>query len=287
MKFFKICFGKILGATLAVSMFLVAHTPAFAGTEQVVPVMVYHEIIQDEGTPGEFLIRLDDFEEQMKYLAKERYHTLDLDELLGFLEGKDTPEKSVVLTFDDGWRSALWAVPILERYQFKASFWIITGAMNGRFGEDYLNANEVLQLDRHPLFQVESHTVTHPWNKKDNLYTWTKDDSGSQGVGSAVKELRNSKHVLEKLLGRPVNYLAWPCGWYNRKLIDIARQEGYSAMMTTLPYAVRRKDSPLEIPRYFVNGSKGLEYFIQQLQGKDPGNKRIQQSFIEHRPIVE
>ena len=58
-------------------------------------------------------------------------------------------------------------------------------------------------------------------------------------------------------------------------------------MMTTLPYAVRRKDSPLEIPRYFANGSKGLEYFIQQLQGKDPGNKRIQQSFIEHRPIAE
>ncbi len=120
------------------------------------------------------------------------------------------PEKSVLLAFDDGWRSVLNALPALERYQFKASFWIITGAMEGRFGPDYLGPEEIKRLDENPLFEIASHSVTHPWDNRNNLVTQTEGTDVEQGLKAAVLELRESHQVLEELLGRPILYFAWP-----------------------------------------------------------------------------
>lgn len=52
----------------------------------------------------------------MYYLYENGFHTATLDELQPFLDGEFTlPEKTVVLTFDDGYYSnALYAYPILK-----------------------------------------------------------------------------------------------------------------------------------------------------------------------------
>ncbi len=48
------------------------------------------------------------FEEQMKLLKEKGYRVITLDQFLDFLEFKSQiPKKSVVITIDDGWRSAL------------------------------------------------------------------------------------------------------------------------------------------------------------------------------------
>ena len=49
-------------------------------------------------------IEPEDFEWQMKYLVDHGYHSITLDELYAFLEGKGTlPERPVLITFDDGY----------------------------------------------------------------------------------------------------------------------------------------------------------------------------------------
>jgi hypothetical protein len=101
-----------------------------------VPVLVYHEVVTDFRAEGDTVIALANFTEQMQLLADEGFVTVSVDELARFMKGEiNLPAKAIVLTFEDGWKSALNATPVLERLGFKASFWIITS--NG-IGGDYL-----------------------------------------------------------------------------------------------------------------------------------------------------
>ncbi|MEJ2722593.1 MAG: polysaccharide deacetylase family protein, partial [bacterium] len=112
-----------------------------------VPVLCYH-YLRERTTPLQFLKILgalllnlpliDDmdlwtqtapaFERQMAYLASEGYETVDLDDLARWRRGQAVlPRKPIVITFDDGDRSVLdIAYPILERYGFKATVFVVT-----------------------------------------------------------------------------------------------------------------------------------------------------------------
>jgi len=133
------------------------------------------------------------------------------------------------LTFDDGWKSIKEAIPILLKFNFKASFWIITSE---GIGNDYLNWKDIIEIDRVSNFQVESHTFTHPWDRKNNLVTWVDRKTPGKGIVDAEYELSESKRMLEKKLNRKIHYLAWPCGWYNDILKMLAKKVGYKAALT-------------------------------------------------------
>src|SRR5262245_27066744 len=153
-----------------------------------VPVLIYHEIVTDDRPPGETVIHLDRFRQQMAWLKSHGYRTLTLPELAAVLAGAyPAPERAVVLTFDDGWKSVLHAVPVLEDYGFAASFWIIAGERG--IGEPYLEWADIVQLDRHPLFEVASHTLSHPWDPANSLVTWVDGRTPGKGVADARWEL--------------------------------------------------------------------------------------------------
>ena len=68
------------------------------------------------------------FEQQMRLLKEKGYRVISIDQFFDFLEFKSTlPPKSVVITIDDGWRSAYEiAFPILQKYGYPATLFIYT-----------------------------------------------------------------------------------------------------------------------------------------------------------------
>ena len=168
--------GIYLGL-LGISLILSAPVWAAPG----IPVLIYHEIVTDDRPPGETVIHLDRFRQHMAWLKNHGYKTLTLSELAAVLAGvHPAPERAVVLTFDDGWKSGLRAVPILEAYGFSASFWIIAGELG--IGDPYLEWADIVQLDRHPLFEVASHTLSHPWDRTNNLLTWVNGHTPGKSI---------------------------------------------------------------------------------------------------------
>jgi len=228
-----------------------------------IPVLIYHEIVTDNREPGETVITLARFEEQMKYLSDHGYVTLSIDELVEFMQGRSVPGKSIVLTFDDGWKSVKEIVPVLERYDFKACFWAIPGK---GIGFDYLQWEDIIEIDRSPNFQVESHTLTHPWDRANNLVTWLDGNTPGKDITDAEYELREAKRVLEEKLNRPVSYLAWPCGWYNERLIKLAKKVGYKAALTVDDGANVQGGDLFKIKRVFVDGACDMKDFEQVLK---------------------
>src|SRR5512133_377239 len=95
-----------------------------------IPVLMYHHINPNRGDT--VTVSPEIFSAQMHYLATAGYRTLSLPELLQHVSGAcPLDEKSVVITFDDGWLdNYLLAVPELERLRFKAAFFVITARVD-------------------------------------------------------------------------------------------------------------------------------------------------------------
>jgi peptidoglycan/xylan/chitin deacetylase (PgdA/CDA1 family) len=197
-----------------------------------IPVLVYHQISTPEHPlPAKSdVTELSRFSEQMAYLHTNGYQAITTRQLVDFMmHGGPVPHKAFVLHFDDGWKSELAALPILERYDFGAAFWIIAGK---GIGGDYLDWNDIIALSRNPRYEVYSHTMTHPWDPRNNLVSWEQGKILGKSLADVDWEIGESKRVLEKKLGRPVPYLAWPIGAYNDELIKAAARSGYVALFT-------------------------------------------------------
>lgn len=227
-----------------------------------VPVLIYHQVLPAPDEPGETVISLEKFREQMRYLSDHGYRAITVAALVAFMKGGEVPEKSVVLTFDDGWKSMKDGIPVLKEYRFKASFWIFprTGV-----GYPYLDWPEIRDIARDPDFEIGAHSMTHPWDG-ESLVTWAEGKTPGRTLEDAAYEVRESKKVLEELLQHRVPYFAWPKGEYNEELVKIAKDAGYEAVLTVEDGANRHGDDVFRIKRIFIDGACDLEAFAQTLR---------------------
>jgi len=269
---------KILWIALT-ALWVNCSSPALAGdaiatsAAQSLPILVYHQIAT-EGDDSHFgpvngpiSISLSKFETQLRYLSDHGFTTLSMDEVVSFLKGKTFPEKIVAIHFDDGLKSALKAVPVLNRYGFKATFWIIAGK---GIGWPHMDWDEIEALARNPNFDIFSHTMTHPWKDNETLPDWIEGRTPGMGTEQARWELTESRRVLEQKLQRPIPYLAWPAGKYNDKLIRLAQEAGYQALLTIDGGLNHPGDDPLRIRRSMVDGSCDHAAFVGILTNEPP-----------------
>lgn len=186
-----------------------------------VPILMYHHIgipPANEKRP-QLYVEPVLFEKEMKYIADNGYTTITLDDLTEALtERKDLPQKSIILTFDDGNLDFYsTAFPILKQYNLKAIIFVITG----KIGQSkYLSLNQLRLMKNSSIISIGSHTVNH--HKLTML--------PSQSV---YEELSASKKFLENKLSTQNIYLAHPFGFYNSRIIKEATQAGYKAAVST------------------------------------------------------
>ncbi len=147
-----------------------------------------------------------------------------------FTFDSEPENKEVFLTFDDGYESVYThAFPILERFGFSATIFLISGWVGKK---NLWDANWGRQFKHLSWLQIEelksfgfnfgSHTVNHPdltkLNQKEVEY-----------------ELINSKNLIEDKLGERVLFLSYPFGRYNQKVKRIAQKTGYRYAFTICP----------------------------------------------------
>lgn len=175
-----------------------------------VPILLYHKVGDDADS---LTVSSERFDKDMQYLAEHGYTTLSLDDVRRRLYDEDAkiPRRPVLITFDDGYLDNYTnAFPILAKYDLKASFYIITG-MIGQ--PNRVTAAQIRELDRAGM-GIGSHTVTH------RLLGDLKQDD-------VQAELSQSKTTLEQLLGKSIDFIAYPCGSYHQDTLQMVRKSGY------------------------------------------------------------
>ena len=151
----------------------------------------------------------------MKMLADSGYHTILPDELYAYLQtGKPLPSKPVMLTFDDtdGDQFTV-ARPELNKYHFKGVYFIVTD--NIAKNAHYMDRQQVRQLSDEGNV-IGCHTRDHVNCKKLTGAGWTTQ-----------VDVPRSK--LEQITGKPVDYFAFPYGYWNRRGLPELYKRGFRA----------------------------------------------------------
>ena len=212
-----------------------------------IPVLLYHFFHNHnnfEDMVTVISIRIDKFENQMKYLKDNDFMTLKLKDLELYLKGKvQIKENSVVITIDDGNSSVFdLAYPIIEKYGVNATVFAIT------------SWNENI-LDKQNEY-VEIHSHTH------GMHVTGKCAGGQGGLFKCVDydeglaDLKKSREILNGS-----TYLAYPFGEYTDLSIQLLKDAGFTMAFTTEWRNAKVGDDLYEVPRIYIYNEYSLDTF--------------------------
>jgi peptidoglycan/xylan/chitin deacetylase (PgdA/CDA1 family) len=157
---------------------------------------------------------------------------------------KELPRKPVVITIDDADRSVLeHARPLLERYGFKATLFVVTSQVGRRWeGVDCLGWDELKHLSDTGVFSIESHSHDLHRKVKTSLGRLPVFVAASLGVHDlsgyeswaqfVVEDLKKSRDLIGEHIGKEARCLAWPYGFANAPLDSLAVLSGFTSTCT-------------------------------------------------------
>jgi peptidoglycan/xylan/chitin deacetylase (PgdA/CDA1 family) len=173
------------------------------------------------------------FELQMRYLKENGYHVITAEELLAFLEYRQRlPQKSVLITMDDGYRSVYnIAYPILKKYDFTATLFIYTSFVGISKMAITWDQLKEMQLKG---FIIGSHTIYH-----SDLTQAKEGETEREFMARIKQELYGSKKIIDQKLGQDTYIIAYPFGYYDQISIQMAKNAGYK-----MAVSVKRGGNP-------------------------------------------
>ncbi|HEX9116126.1 MAG TPA: polysaccharide deacetylase family protein [Anaerolineae bacterium] len=187
-------------------------------------ILMYHAVGAQGEPPGTYIISPKRFEQQMAWLKRRRRPVIRLDVFLADRwAGRLPPARSVILTFDDGYRDNKdQALPVLRRYGFPATVFIVTGYAGKADGWDQggelagrplLSWPELREMEASGI-SFGAHTRTHP-----HL---------SALDGERLRdEIAGSRSDLEAQLTRVCPALAYPHGDHDADVEAAVAQAGF------------------------------------------------------------
>jgi peptidoglycan/xylan/chitin deacetylase (PgdA/CDA1 family) len=205
-------------------------------------ILTYHSICRGQ-SPTQVSPSL--FVEQMEWLH-DNVRVAPLREVVSALVQRVAwPERTVVLTFDDGYQNFYSrAAPVLRRLKLPATIFLPTGfcaALDRRTEKNSWNPEssmldwgQVTDLSREG-FEIGAHSVSH-------------SDLTALATEDARSEIRNSKVELEKRTGRKADFFAYPYGRWSDAVRAMVKQE-YRGACSTGAGVVQPDADPLALPR--------------------------------------
>lgn len=232
----------------------------YASGYQQIPVLCYHQFTSDSRSPNRMVITKNEFEQQMLYLRKNGYQVLTLTELYRFIKGQqDAPDKAVVITVDDGYRSYLnVAVPILRKYAMPSTIFVYPDFIGAPLALSWDNLS-MFSLD--PLIDVQSHSKSH-----GNLAFNSKIENHQQYKARLQKEVVVAAQKLEHKIGNDsIHFYAYPYGNTSKELIELLEQHDYLLGFTVERGSTSTFSDPFLINRTMIYGGDSLSKFVRTL----------------------
>lgn len=222
-----------------------------------IPVMMYHWFYDD--TKGEDItkkpnnhnyISKTNFEKQIKYLVDNNYYFVTWDELNDYIDKKiDLPEKSIILTDDDGVRSFYEiAYPITLKYNVPITSFVIT---NKVVWKDYLNKD---------YLDMQSHT--------DSLHvrSCTKGKWDGKAMCESYKNIYNDLMTTKDKLKDNPTIFAYPFGHYSDDFIKALKDSGFKMAFTINSGRVKKGANKYKLPRVRVSRGTTLNQFVSSIK---------------------
>jgi peptidoglycan/xylan/chitin deacetylase (PgdA/CDA1 family) len=222
---------------------------------QLVPVLVYHNLAAQD--KGRLTLAARTFDAQIRQLHAEGFQALRLADFLAFTAGRrQLPRRSVLLTFDDGYKSFVqYARPILKDYGYGATLFVYSDFLGGGSALSWQDLRTLTEQG----FDVQAHSKSHA-----NLRR-AEGESEAAYAKRIEAELAFPNTLYTKHLGRPFTVLAYPFGEMDDELLPYVAKFGYSAAFTVRRQSNPAFVSPLRISRAQIYSEMTAKDFTKNL----------------------
>ncbi|HAJ44651.1 MAG: polysaccharide deacetylase [Parcubacteria group bacterium GW2011_GWC1_43_61] len=133
----------------------------------------------------------------------------------------------VTTSWDDGHKLDLKVSELLTKYGLTGTFYVATNQVNR------LNDDDIREISKR--HEIGAHTVNHP-------------RLSAISIDKAAEEIKNSKTILENIVGKPVEMFAYPFGDYNEEVKCIVGSCGFRGARTTKDWSWDLPEDAFEMP---------------------------------------
>jgi len=215
-----------------------------------VSVLGYHDFSETQ-PQTEMRINTSKFRKQLEIIQQLGITVISLEDFIAWKSGDlSLPEKCVLLTFDDGWRSVYTdAFPILKEFGLPFTLYLYKNYVDG--GGKALTTPMIKEMLANGA-SLGSHSMSHPLPSMVRR----KRDEGTEAFDAYLRlELGKSKDFLEKKFNVPITTYAYPGGFFTEEMLMLAPELGYTHLFTVQPAKVNRASSNHALPRYMILGT--------------------------------
>ena len=201
----------------------------------MIAILAYHSLDDSQSvlstSPGVFA-------EQMRTLHELGREVISLGQV-ACEQAHQRREDAVVITFDDGFRSVYEnALPVLQRYRFPATVFLVT---------DYCEKTnswpgQPAYIEQRPLLRWSEVKEMSDAGVTFGSHTRTHPDLRRLPGHKAAEELTGSKQIIEDATGRPADTFAYPYGSYDDEVMRLAREHFQLACSTVLGFVTPGSD---------------------------------------------
>jgi peptidoglycan/xylan/chitin deacetylase (PgdA/CDA1 family) len=218
---------------------------------RTIAILTYHSL-DDSGSVISVHPRA--FAEHMRILYESDVKVIPLSNVLKVINNGQSTEHMVAITFDDGFRNFnKLGLPVLQRYNFPATLFLVTGycgknngwpsQRNSIVSQPLLSWTEVREMSKDGV-SFGSHTMSHP-------------DLRRLPAREVEEEIVASKKAIEDATSQPVEMFAYPYGYSNETVRIFTRTHFSLACSTTLGFVGPESD-PFGLERidmYYIRRS--------------------------------
>ncbi|MEK8132881.1 polysaccharide deacetylase family protein [Paenibacillus filicis] len=262
-------FSLLVGLILASTLQLWPSHAQETYRDQIAVLMYHH--VSDEAESAA-TVSTDLFRRQLSYLKAKGYHFITMGDLIHYYEGASVPDKAVLVTFDDGYRSFYTdAFPILKELDIPAVNFAITNDLNDPDRPDIpaLKPEQIGEMlaYRPGMFNVQCHTnalhykVGHESALTGRLPTAAGTLENDEEYAARIRQDSNScANKLQELYHDPkaAQTYAYPYGIYDATAQAYIQEAGFRYAFTIVSGIATRNSDPMAIPRINA-GHPGIE----------------------------
>lgn len=213
-----------------------------------VAVLGYHNFSNTKPV-SEMRMRTSEFCCQMQYIHDAGLSVITMEDFLQWLRGERLlPERCVLITLDDGWKSVYTdAYPVMRAYGYPFTIFLYTKYIQVQ--GDSMTKAQIAEMQGQGA-TVGSHSTSHLYPK-----SWKRYGRDAEKYAQQVQtEIVDSQPKLQEMFGTCSAY-CYPGGYNTPPMLEALRRSPFRAAFTVLEAKVTAEEDPYLVHRYMVFGN--------------------------------
>lgn len=258
-------------ASFMIISYVFAKSPEIKGEGRQIPILMYHQLLNDASRHGKYITSPETFEADIKYMKSQGFESVSASEVIDYVNGKgQLPDKPYMITFDDGFETMLfYLLPVLKKYDEKAIVSVVgsycdTYSQNGvRKNLSYANLSwdECSMLEKSGYIEIENHSYDLHSDKSRSVMTKTSGQSQTEYNKLLTDDIMLNHTKIKSATGSAPVCFTYPFGYYTKDSESLIKSLGYKMSLSCeegITRVVKSDPSTLFLMKRF-NRPDGIE----------------------------